>query len=137
MGRRRALALLPATVGMDQKHSAVRSSSGLAVSDFREPVLTENGRLVCVVFELKQIVRRIFDKERVVLDSCPGIPHARLLIKGQPLLFGTIDQFLPARLREKNQAEMSRVNPWLGRLKCRHQMRHKLMTCQAKRHRGG
>ena len=70
---------------------AVWSSSGLAVSDFLEPVLTEYGRLVCVMFELEQIVRRIFDEERVVFDSCPGIPYARLLIKGQPLLPGTID----------------------------------------------
>jgi hypothetical protein len=53
------------------------------VSDCLKSVLTENGRLVCVVFELEQVARAILEKEPVVFDTRLVMPRARVLIEGQ------------------------------------------------------
>jgi hypothetical protein len=51
-----------------------------------------------VMFEFEQIVGRIFKKERAVLDTGPWKTHARLLIEGEVLVFGSIRQRLPVLL---------------------------------------
>ena len=58
-------------------------------------LFTEDGRFVSVVFELKQIVRGVFQKERAVLDARAWKPHTWLLIEGEAHGFGSIRQSLP------------------------------------------
>lgn len=86
----------------------------LGVADFRKIPFAEDRGLVRIVFEFEEIVRRVFKKERVVLDSCPGKSHSRLLVEGQSLGFRSIGELLPCRLGQKDEAEMSRIDASLG-----------------------
>jgi hypothetical protein len=48
-----------------------------------------------IVFELEEIPGGIFEKERKVLDAGAGKANAGLLIEGQPLRLGLLQELLP------------------------------------------
>jgi hypothetical protein len=62
------------------------------VADLTTLSLAEDGRLVCVVFELEEVSGGIFEKERVVLDVGAGEPDAGLLIEGQPFRLSLLQE---------------------------------------------
>jgi len=97
------------------------------ISDLTTVSLTEDRRLMEIVFELEEVPGGIFEKERVVLDAGAGEPDARLLIEGQPIHLGLLQELLPRVFRQENQAEMVRINALLRWQGFRRQMCHKLM----------
>ena len=105
------------------------------IADLTVILFTEDGRFMSVVFEFEQIVRRVFEKERPVLDTRAWETHSRLLIEGKILRLGPICQRLPFLQREKHQPEMTGVDPFLLRRLFLHEMCDKLMTSQAQSHR--
>ena len=80
-----------------------------------------------IVFELEEIPGGIFEKERVVLNARPWGPDARLLIEGQLVLLGLLQELLPRVFRQEYQAEMVGINASLRWQGFRRQMRHELM----------
>ena len=81
-----------------------------------------------VVLEFEEVVRRILEKERVMLDAGSGKPDPRLLIKRQSLPFRPIGQRLPRRFRKEYQAEVTGINPFLLVRCLLDHMRHELMV---------
>ena len=80
------------------------------IPDCREIMLSENGRLVQVVFEFEEIVRGVFEKKGMMLDRRARKTHAGVLKKLQSLGLRTIGELLPIVFRQKNQSEVSRIN---------------------------
>src|SRR3970040_2585356 len=85
-----------------------------------------------IVFELEEVPRGIFEKERVVLDTGAGEPDARLLIEGQPVRLGLLQELSPRVFRQEYQAEMVGVNTLLRWQGFRRQMCHELMPRESK-----
>jgi hypothetical protein len=65
------------------------------IADLTTLSLTEDRRLMEIVFELEEVPGGIFEKERVVLDAGSGEPDAGLLIEGQPFRLGLLQELLP------------------------------------------
>ena len=63
-----------------------------------------------IVFELEEVPGRIFEKERVVFNTRPWKPHARLLIEGQIFRLGLGQELLPQVFRQEYQAKVVRIN---------------------------
>ncbi len=81
-----------------------------------------------VVLELEEISGGIFEKEGVVFNACLWEPNAGLLIEGQFVRLGLLQELLPRNFRQKYQAEMVRINTLLRRPWLRRQMRHELVS---------
>ena len=86
-----------------------------------------------IVFELEEVPGGILQKECVVLNPGSGEPHARLLVKRQPLGLCLIGQGLPRFLRRQDQSEMTRIDSLLRRYRFWRQMGHELMPCEPER----
>ena len=80
-----------------------------------------------IVLELEEVPGRIFEKERVVLNTRPWESHAGLLIEGQLFRLGLLQELLPRVFRQEDQAEMVGINALLRWRGFRRQMRHELM----------
>ncbi len=92
--------------------------------------LAENGGFVCVIFEFKEIARRVLKEISGMFQSCIGEPPAWLLVKLQSLGFRAIAQHLPVLPGREHQSKVPRVNSML-RFGCPfHQMGHKLMAAK-------
>lgn len=103
------------------------------ITHFSKVLLPKDCRFVGVVFELEQVVRRVFQKECAVFDARPRKAHTGLLIERQSFGLRPIRQRLPIPKREKHQSEMARIDALLFRRLIRHEMRDELVARQTER----
>ena len=66
-----------------------------------------------VMFEFEQIEGGIFEEKCVVFDAGSGKPDTGLLIEGQPVRLGLLQELSPRVFRQEYQTEMVGINALL------------------------